>query len=109
MILETEALEDIRRETEELESIDAAIWELSKQIANDEFERGKLWTRMEELQSGKAELRRKRARNVLDRNQPAITFYGIEEIGPRIFERFDEEHYQRVLLARAEKSSAHAA
>lgn len=102
-ILKEPQIDDIRRHTEELESMDAAILELSQQIAHDERERGKLWARLEELQSGRAELRRKRIRTYLDlKLGPPITFYDIEAVGPRIYEQFNEEHYQRVLLARLE-------
>jgi hypothetical protein len=62
----------------ELESLDMAIKEVRLQIAANGINSNYLWGRLTELESGRKNLRRKRATSELDAFLPPIRFYSIK-------------------------------
>jgi hypothetical protein len=65
-----------------VESVDAAINELTRLYVEADARRGQLGRRLREVQSGAVEVRRRHARNALDAFLPGITFYSIEYAEP---------------------------
>lgn len=63
---------------DELESLDDAIAEVRRQIAGNALDKNYLWGRLTELESGRKDLRRRRAKTLLDSYLPPVTFYSIE-------------------------------
>jgi hypothetical protein len=68
---------------DEMEALDAALLEIGTRFVAHEIERGQMLARIEELRSLKADLRRKRARTILDAFLPPIIILEFELAGPR--------------------------
>jgi hypothetical protein len=68
---------------DEMEALDAAILEVQTKIAANGPDNNYLWGRLTELESGRKELRRRRARSYLDAYLPPVRFFSIEEEQPQ--------------------------
>ncbi len=65
---------------DELESVEAALEEITRRFVETDADRGRLEHRMMELRQGRNELRRRRARNALDAYLPPLTIYSFERV-----------------------------
>lgn len=63
---------------DELESVDAALEEITRRFVETDADRGRLENRMMELRQNRDEVRRRRARNTLDAYLPPLTIYSFE-------------------------------